>query len=117
MGEHAVHGTCADAGKKTGASHRLDFFDDCGVFPVGLGDNADFEAVMLQIASKQRRRESGMVNIRVTGNKQDIQLVPTLQAHVFTAQRKEFFADFKILPRLNFILFRRKIACFFFHGA
>ena len=78
MRKHGVEIARRNAGKQARTAHDGQRF---GVRPVRLGDNPDAPAVGFQHTADHRRAERRMIDIRVAGDDQHIELVPPARVH------------------------------------
>ena len=73
MGHHGIHGACGNSEKKARSPQCHEWLLGA---PIRLGNNADPEVVVFKPAGKQWYAKRGVVDIGITGNKDDIQLAP-----------------------------------------
>ena len=85
--DHAVHIASGNAPKQIGLAQN---FERLGALPVGLGNDADPEALRFQHPPDHGHAKARVVNIRVAGNDDDVAAVPAERVHLGPACRQEF---------------------------
>ena len=87
--DHRVHVAAADE------KAELRLAEDCdrgGVVPVGLGDDADTVAMLLEHAGDDGRGKGRVVHIGIADHEDEVALVPATSFHVLLRDRKELAA-------------------------
>jgi hypothetical protein len=82
---HRVHVAAGHAPHQVGSAERGEGVD---VAPVGLGDDADPEAVRLEQAADQGHAERRVVDVGVPGHEDDVTAVPAQLVHLGPAGRQ-----------------------------
>ena len=81
VGNHRIHRSGRDPEKESWPAERLEWLWRA---PVGLRDDPDPIPMRLKPAGQDRYTERRVVNVRITGNEDHIQLIPTASMHFFT---------------------------------
>ncbi len=84
--DHRVHVAAGDAEEHRRLAERAEGF---GARPVGLGDDADAEALTLQHAADHRHAEARMVDIGVARHQDHVAGVPAERVHLGARHRQE----------------------------
>jgi hypothetical protein len=94
--QHRVEVARGDADEEARPAHARDVRRRV---PARLGDDADLEAATLEEARDEDGTERGMIDVRVAGDDQDVELVPAARAHLLTRGREEARARIvRLLP-------------------
>ncbi len=86
MVDERVHVAAGDAPPELGNS-QLE--ERLGVSPVGLGQNTDAKALMLEDSADDRRAEAHVVHVGVAGDQHHVALGPAEEPHFLFGRRKE----------------------------
>jgi hypothetical protein len=83
---HRVH---VAAGHAEEQPRRAQCLEVAGAAPVGLGDDADLEALRLQDPADDGHAEAGVIHIGIAGDDDDIALLPSERVHFGARSRQE----------------------------
>ena len=86
MVDHRVHIAAADQKAQT---WRAEFVDRVGILPVGLGENCNLIARVLQHAADDGVPEGGVIDIGVPDDIDEIGLLPAEREHLPAVDRKK----------------------------
>ncbi len=84
--DHAVHVARRHAPKEIGFAQGAKWL---GTRPIGLGDDADAKALRLQHAPNHRHAKTGVIDVSVAGDEDDVATVPAQLHHLLTRHGQE----------------------------
>ena len=80
--QHRIHVPCRNKKPQPGLAQAVKI---PGCVPVRLGNDADLIAMCLEHAADDRGAEAGMIDVSITGDKDEIQLLPAAFLHILPA--------------------------------